>query len=331
MSLTNFISLPEIRERFNQEFTKPRIGVNKEIIAPPLSTRYGLIGTAFDYLLRFYIQKHNPNAISGKWIAEISLDHLISIQKEFKDTGKSTKYISKDIQKAQEIICRSKIIYEDFLSLKTVSISNTLLQSTLLLAQLDIFYRSGIINPDFGETYEEDIADLKKLIDIVDLKLFEVKQKCLLNPTFGEAALSIGGADADLLIDDMIIDIKTTKKFQFLRQDFNQLLGYYILHEIDGISLLTPKPKVTKVAIYFSRFAYLHIIDLGQVVNTGTFPTFIEWFISKVREHNDRAHNEKEIARQAKIEYEKSQEEKLQRFIKRKQEHRLLRSKRSNT
>lgn len=88
----------------------------------------------------------------------------------------------------------------------------------------------------------------------------------------------VGGADADLVIDDTIIDIKTTKKLKLQTEAFHQILGYYVLHEISGIGEITPKLEIKKVAIYYSRYAYLHSLQLKDLINQKTFPEFIEWF-----------------------------------------------------
>ncbi|WP_213069418.1 MULTISPECIES: hypothetical protein [Methylomicrobium] len=78
MSSTTFLTKPDIRERFSSEFTKPKLQVKKEILAPPLTKRYSLVGTAFDYLLRFHIERLNPQfTIKQGWIAEAAL-HLLS-------------------------------------------------------------------------------------------------------------------------------------------------------------------------------------------------------------------------------------------------------------
>ncbi len=75
MSLTNFISIPEIKHIFRQSFEKPRLELRDvEPICPLLTNHYSLIGKAFDYLLRFYIKANNPNAIEKPWIAEKSVE-----------------------------------------------------------------------------------------------------------------------------------------------------------------------------------------------------------------------------------------------------------------
>ena len=50
MSLDSFLKLPDVREKFREEFEKPRLASDRQLLAPPLSKRYSLVGTAFDYL-----------------------------------------------------------------------------------------------------------------------------------------------------------------------------------------------------------------------------------------------------------------------------------------
>ena len=104
---------------------------------------------------------------------------------------------------------------------------------------------------------------MRNLILTVPEDVFNAKEVCILNPTFNEASRLVGGADADIIIDDILIDIKTVKYLKLSRPDFNQLIGYYILY---------------KIGIYFSRYGYLHIINLVDVINNNTFPEFIERF-----------------------------------------------------
>jgi biotin operon repressor len=85
VSLTSFIrDNTDVRERFQQEFQKPKFSVKKDMVAPPLTTRYSLVGTAFDYLLRFLLQRVNSNTIDkGYWVAEKALELLADDQTLF--------------------------------------------------------------------------------------------------------------------------------------------------------------------------------------------------------------------------------------------------------
>src|SRR5437773_972190 len=70
MSLTSFLNNPDVRKKFREEF--PRQPVRRKLtpLAPPLTNNNSLVGTAFDYLLRFYLERLNPNAQCSAWVAE---------------------------------------------------------------------------------------------------------------------------------------------------------------------------------------------------------------------------------------------------------------------
>jgi len=62
MSLTSVIHTKEMRELFKNEFTRPKGKLSAEIKASPLTKNYSMVGTAFDYLLRFGLKYHNPKS-----------------------------------------------------------------------------------------------------------------------------------------------------------------------------------------------------------------------------------------------------------------------------
>jgi hypothetical protein len=78
MSLTSLLEdNTDVRERFRQEFTKPKFPAKNALVAPPLTANYVTVGTAFDYLLRFLIQHLNPHtSAKGHWVAEAALKRL---------------------------------------------------------------------------------------------------------------------------------------------------------------------------------------------------------------------------------------------------------------
>ncbi len=282
MSLTSFLRAnKDVRDRFRQEFAKPKFPHKRDILAPPLSKRFSLTGTAFDYLMRFYLKRLNPDAITTQWIAELSITHPLSrlLQDAVIDarTGKIISFTETDLtKKAQRIIDQAREDYSIYLS--TGELTNELIKSALCLAQIDPIFRAGFIDENIGIVHEDDIADLRNLIGIVDPVLFTARDLCLLNPSFDEGSKLVGGADTDLFIDGKIIDIKTTKRFELQRRDFDQIMGYYTLYEIGGIGGLSPKPPVTSIGIYFSRYAYLYVLPIEDIIDNRTFPEFVDWF-----------------------------------------------------
>ncbi|ADP77741.1 conserved hypothetical protein [Methanothermus fervidus DSM 2088] len=298
MSLTSFIKIKDVRQAFKREFKKPRLKVQRKLLAPPLTNHYGLVGMAFDYLLRFYIKRLNPDAVEHPWVSEVSLQLLERLQllsmftkdeifSDDVDTIINPELLDPYVyDKVEEIIEYSKKVYNEFI--KTGKMNSDLYRAALLLAQVDLIYRAGVVDKNLGSVDKNDIKDLKNLISIVKPEYFKAKKICVLNPTFGEASQLVGGADCDIVIDDTIIDIKTTKNLELRRDYFNQLIGYYILYKIGGIDGMPSNYKIKRLGIYFSRHAYLHVFDVKDIIKKDSFPNFVEWF--KKRANEEYAH-----------------------------------------
>jgi len=256
----------------------------QRIMNIPNTRNYANVGTAFDYLLRFLIKAHNQTAITKSWVAHKSLEIL---------EGKERKQAISILKNAEE---------QYFQFIKDKKLNDNLIVSALLLTKLDVVLRRGIglseidmnINP-------ADVTDLKNLIQGVPKDLYLNKKTCVLNPTFGLASHLVDGADADLLIDNTLIDIKTTIQTKFTDLYFYQLMGYVTLHYLgllyaNNIKEIIPigvfdeddadifkseflNTKIDKIGVYYSRFNYLYTIDLGNIYSKGRMDwNFLEWF-----------------------------------------------------
>ena len=246
-------------------------------MAAPQSKRYSLVGTAFDYLLRFYLQRLNPKAKQRRWVAEAGLEKLgTGMTRKVVFDADAEKLSFPDEDTGRKVLKRARAAYERFMTSGTIT--DSLLRSVIGLAQLDVVYRAGFVDENLGIAYREDVRDLRKLISLVNSADFRSRRICLLNPDFGVGTRLIRGADADLFIDGMLIDIKTTKSLKLTRNDFNQLLGYLAMHEIWGMNDRKRRPRVSKLGIYFARHGLLQVFDVRDVVCNGRFPNFLQWF-----------------------------------------------------
>lgn len=269
MSLTSYLTgpdHPEIRQKFREEFLRPPFNFKNEIKAPPLTKNYGIIGTAFDYVLRFTIQHHNMNkqVYSGQWVADISFKRL------------ENAFIGTEQSAFNERYKRAKTNHDKYI--KSGKITKQLLADTLFLAKLDLYIRSGIIAPDMFIESDQDITDLKNLYSIINISDFTVNDKCFLNPTFGKGSLLVGGADADIILDDTLIDIKVTKFLKLEREFLNQLLGYYILSLIGGVNNKHDGKQIKKIGVYFARHGILWTVPLFEIGTIEKFDSFKTWF-----------------------------------------------------
>jgi hypothetical protein len=261
MSLTSFLSIPSVRSEFLNTFDFISPKLSAEMKAPPQTQNYSLVGTAFDYLLRFHIERLNPQSITRSWVAE--------------DAVELTRVQPKIYEKLKMLLDRSKEEHELFL--KNGTLSKGILVSSILLAKLDLIYRAGRLDPNLFTIDDGDIVDLKNLISITDFSVFKAKGVSALNPTFGDASLLVGGADADFIIDDTLIDLKTTKNLKLDRDYYNQLVGYYILSKLGGIDDLQDH-AIKKFGIYFSRHGLLYTMPVSDIENNSNFSSFVKWF-----------------------------------------------------
>lgn len=285
MSLTSFVARKEIREKIRQEFTKPSFTMTKDLLASPQTKRYSLVGMAFDYLLRFHVQRLNKNAIERTWAAAQGLNKLASqscYDLTDADTNVSIYQESADYEIGKSILDRAKCARDTYL--QHGKVTKSLLESAIGLAKLEVIYRSGYIDENLGEVDPADIRDLKKLLSVAPSDDFKAKKVCVLNPNFGLGSHMVRGADADLVIDDTLVEIKTTKSNKLKPEYFDQLIGYLALHDIWGADGAVIKMRIGKIAIYFSRYAQWCEIAVNRIIDQKAYSKFLIWFRKKVEE-----------------------------------------------
>ncbi len=283
MSLTAILSKPEVTAQFNKYIRVPVLQSppTSKMIASPLSHKsYALVGTAFDYCLRFCLAACNEERIifERRWVAEIAVKLL---EDEELPPGLSLEY-------AWQGVARARQLYQEFL--KTKVFTHQLARAALFLAALDKAYRTGpetVVISHLKQLLQYEVEDCMRLVRAVPRALLKATDRVALNPTFGEASVLVGGADADVVIDETLIDIKTTKYYQLTVTQLHQLVGYRILLaacEENG-SIALGEPIITHGAIYFSRHAKLERFQYSELIDQGDFLKLSKWFITYVSDN----------------------------------------------
>lgn len=293
MSLTSILKgkeFKELREKFAYDFLKPAFNIKTELKAPPLTNNYTIVGTAFDYLMRFYLQHLNKNTFvqQDMWVADEAYKELFGQLSQTQEkkiiTGfyRDKSFKTKDLLKLiNDQYSQTKNNYKKFVI--NGKLSDEFIANTIFLAKLDVYYRAGIIDSNFDYHEPDDIKDIKAMLSLVDHKYFIAKKKCYFNPEFGEGSTLVGGADADLIIDNTLIDIKATKHLKLDRQHLNQILGYYILSLIGGVNKSPKARPIKNIGIYFARHGELWTVPLSQFGNAQKFHNFKDWFIKFIK------------------------------------------------
>jgi hypothetical protein len=151
------------------------------------------------------------------------------------------------------------------------------------LGKLEGLYRSGQLDPTFEEADPEDVEELLDLLSVVPFEALLHDKVLFLNPTFGEASRLVGGADADLVAGDALIDFKTTKAAKAKVEYLDQLLGYFLLARHRRRAAPT-FPEVKRFAIYFTRHGYLWDRDAALWTGHPDFPEVERWFFEHAKD-----------------------------------------------
>jgi hypothetical protein len=157
MSLTTILSYSTkdykgFRTFLSETFPKPRLKSGNPLLSPLLSTSPSLIGTAFDYLLRFHLQKKfKSKVVSNGWISENAINGYfkkpgIAYQSFGSDEEINAKTIKKLFaikKKVPQKFKWCKAVHANFLQSKNNDLTH-LLKACLFLARLDNIYRRSL-------------------------------------------------------------------------------------------------------------------------------------------------------------------------------------------
>lgn len=270
MSLTSLISKDKAFKNIILElFPKPNnLDKTKNIICPQLINSNGVVGSAFDYLLRFYFQwkyKDNNNVEINKQDVDIFDIGFYNVNIMLKDMELKEK-IKINYKNAKDVI--SQVINN-----KQWITSDNFFYILIFISNLDSVFRTGYLNHFYHQTWENNIVlkieELKQLSKILTVLPFKINNSVALNPIFKNIPRLIAAADADLIIDnELLIDIKTTKSLSLTSDIWCQLIGYFFLCKLNGI-------KIKKMGIFFSRYNYLYEIKVDDYLKKNNIDYFL--------------------------------------------------------
>jgi hypothetical protein len=268
-----------------------KIGVPLRV--QPRSERYHIVGGAFDYLFRFELQRRAPHAVTSKWVAEYVPDRIWHTNHEGSFgmdllKGVDPKYYlppQQVAQRARNIVDDSKAAVAAYLKSKEPSPAQQadLAAHAIRLGTLDVVIRARKLDQRFEEAAAEDIEELVAMLAIVPFGSLVHPGVLLLNPIFGEASKLVGGADADLITGDMIMDIKTIKGDSTDVRYLDQLLGYFLLaRKHRGVDPGFPAMK--RLGLYFCRHGPLWAVDTTIWTEKPQFQEIEDWFFERAEE-----------------------------------------------
>lgn len=276
MSLKQYVQNPEVKQHLKPLRPAGSRSIPAPLRVPPRSRQNDLLGTAFDYFLRFEIERRTSNVKSEDWVAATPFvsTGMISHWKEPRTCGEVLHEMSATIDNARSAHAR-------YISTRKPNDDDRIriAENCLRLARLEQARRSGILEPDFNSP-SHDIADeLVQLIGIVPYEQLDFDATFILNPSFGDLSKELGGADADVINGDLLLDLKVVKKGTIEVHFLDQLFGYFLLARRHRLS--NPKfPEVRRAGLYFARHGYLWTFAATQWLDHPQFREAEDWFFA---------------------------------------------------
>ncbi len=207
----------------------PDFELEGELLAPPHTENYSLIGTAFDYLLRIELKRVNPWAREGYLAGERGFD-IVSFAIEH--TGKAElENCTIGREEFQYIVEVREKFYEGrerFLS--GGALRDNFIEAILGFSKLDSIYRASFY--ENNHTIDRnDIIDMRALYNLIPGELKKHVSPVITNPNLSTKTVA---ADADLIIEDRLIDIKTVKRMELDKYMWAQIVSYLVLADASG-------------------------------------------------------------------------------------------------
>lgn len=229
-----------------------------------------------------------PDAKGHKWVAESAVEKfgnyaglLVYSGRRYEPTSKQEQidFAAQDPKRVSmfaALYCVGTKLIQDARSalakyIETGDVTDELFRAAFGLVGLDVYFRSGYVTgigdkPDVGDM--DDLRRLWHTLESSDMCNLEVP--LILNPTFGAGSILVGGADADVISDDTLIDIKTTKFAKITQDYYHQLVGYWALSLIGGVGGVAGH-KIGRLGVYFSRYGVLYTMPLPKIDDIDGF------------------------------------------------------------
>ncbi|GLI82377.1 hypothetical protein ANABIO32_00630 [Rossellomorea marisflavi] len=200
------------------------------------SWQASIIGTAFDYCARFEIGKFLKDKRSTE--ALYSAQGFLAILKSHpkaKEYKLTESYYINLMKGINEYVKGREGNFEYVLetSVRLAKMEHAVRGDVRRIPELNL---DDIFIDDQSSLIINQLRDMVKLFhdEFINGGYVTKKSDVIYNPHFGATGNLVGGADADIFIDGTLYDFKTSKDNKYKRLDVAQLLGYFLLCEINN-------------------------------------------------------------------------------------------------
>jgi hypothetical protein len=251
------------------------------VVEPADTLGASLIGTAFDYLFRFELERtHKGKVHRQPWVSELAFN---SIRAQYATTpkGRKKKNPGEFFLRCESIFSMAQQSYSTYVSLADPTLDDTvnIARASIELARFDLAYRVGNTHLIGQKRRKTDVQDLVNLVKAITFLPANDTVEIYLNPSFGAGSDLLHGADADLIVGTTLLDIKTSVKSHVSSTYLDQLLGYFLLCRLRR-ALDETFPVIAECGIYFSRQSHTVVFPTNVWTDRSDFRDFELWFFA---------------------------------------------------
>lgn len=283
MSVTSLLEFLDVCKQLDRLVpTFPR-RIAAPLVAPPATRSYALIGTAFDYALRFELERRYPHVRTKRWVAEAALDKLLDVDRLLSLPEPAEIMAAwSTAETAKTIVERARCEVGAYIKNLAPSTEArvTMAEHAIRLAKLDAVYRANYVDPRMDIVEPGNVEDVLRLLDVVPYEALAHPTILWLNPTFGRYSELVDGADCDLISGDRLIDIKVTKNNAIQKEYMRQLVSYAIL-QLGARGDDPVWPDVRHIGIYFARHGHLWTVPVDTIFANPAYAEVEAWYFER--------------------------------------------------
>ena len=281
MSVSQILDTPAARRWLDGRILKPAVRPRVPPDVPPSGYHPGTLGMAFEVALLSDLRHKREAAglpVTGELLSPFRGMETAAEWARRYGTEESAAEIAGEYQVALRYMDNHRH-RKDFMAFGSAA---------AVLGRFGNLYRARRLyqlNPNHGiglvfqQTPESALRELQALRDIVPWEAFMGPERAIIHPEFGEGARLCRGADGDLILGDVLIDIKTTQRCSIGIGVIRQVVTYALLCNRFGINGVEDPPTIRRVGIYLARVGRLDVFDLDECMAEGAAEEILDYLV----------------------------------------------------
>lgn len=329
--VTKFMKIGEVRQEIDSTYPNPGEDAEGELLVPNNGYSHLLVGDAFEFLCRMLLYRRcdkivDPDYYRGwsegprwtdgefppiyvrrfdgmKWEDHPNISSQEEWEEQQADLPVWKRRRSAVTWTEDEALSKLAEQY-----VETGMNTGRLVRAALINAgwKPDESVHSWVDRDAFAKDILEEMEALFRILREVE---WTRGDSVIVEPDFGGHRYVLPG-EGDFIVDDLLVDIKTTERRSFTNEFWRQLLLYYVLCDVQRAMYDVREygereeqtyiryPEINRVGVYFARYGELQVVEIDEVIeDRERYEEFRAWIVDRGIEENRHAQKNYEDVR----------------------------------